>query len=262
MKNIFLLSVSVFIGSVLYGQTITPQVINSAGSHKEVGNTGITITDNVGEPFTETIGNGNFLITQGFIQPDVISSLGFTLMPTVQGLPCVDNPEGSFIKLAILAPTPNYSVTGYYWSPSTVCATGDCDTLKNIEAGTYSVEIPITYTTSGTAKMDTLRGTFVVEGSTNPCLIKVFSGVTPNGDGVNDVFYIENIREFPNNRVSIYNRWGKLMFETNGYNDLDVTKSWPNAQQREDLVPSTYFYIIELGNGSKPLKGWVEIIKD
>ena len=51
------------------------QVINSAGDTRQVGNTGITIIDNVGEPFTTKIENSNFIITQGFLQPNNTRSL-------------------------------------------------------------------------------------------------------------------------------------------------------------------------------------------
>jgi gliding motility-associated-like protein len=261
MKKILLIAIVIANGKIL-GQTITPQVINSAGSHRQVGTSNIWITDNVGEPFTETIGSGNFLITQGFIQPDIISKAGFTLMPTVQDFLCADKADGSFIYLAISTTlVPKYNVQGYYWTPATVCPGNNCDTLRNIVATNYSVMIPITYTNNvGAQKLDTLRGKFTVKNSTTPCLIQVFSGITPNSDGVNDVFTIENIEQFPNNHVMVFSRWGKQLCDIKNYNGKD--KSWPNKDQASNLLPSTYFYIIELGNNTQPIKGWVELIKE
>ncbi|MFN7013796.1 MAG: gliding motility-associated C-terminal domain-containing protein, partial [Bacteroidia bacterium] len=43
------------------------------------------------------------------------------------------------------------------------------------------------------------------------------NGFTPNGDGVNDVWIIDNIQFFPNNVVEVYNRWGELLFRSEGY---------------------------------------------
>jgi gliding motility-associated-like protein len=102
----------------------------------------------------------------------------------------------------------------------------------------------------------------VVKNSTTPCLIQIFSGITPNADGINDVFTIENIEQFPNNHVMIFSRWGKQLCDIKGYNPKDAGKSWPNKDQASNLVPSTYFYIIELGNNTQPIKGWVELIKE
>ena len=48
---------------------------------------------------------------------------------------------------------------------------------------------------------------------------EIFNGVTPNGDGFNDYFQIDGIDQFPNNNVQIFNRWGILIFEANGYNE-------------------------------------------
>ncbi|WP_221409572.1 Ig-like domain-containing protein [Marinoscillum furvescens] len=90
-------------------------------------------------------------------------------------------------------------------------------------------------------------------------------GFTPDGDGVNDFFYIENIEQYPNNNVQIFNRWGNKVFEIEGYdNQSKVWSSESNVGlilgQRE--VPSgTYFYLIDLGDGSKPISGFIVVNK-
>jgi gliding motility-associated-like protein len=262
MKKAIYLILLICCSDLVLGQTITPQVINSAGDHRQVGTSNIWITDNVGEPFTETISNNNFLITQGFIQPDIISKAGFTLVPTIQDFLCADKEEGSFVYLKINSTAAKYNVQGYFWTPSGVCPNNDCDTLRDIAALDYTVTIPVTYTANGVQKVDTIRSPIKVRNSSTPCLIHIFSGVTPNSDGINDVFTIENIQDFPKNRVTIYTRWGKQLCDIKGYNDKDPAKSWPSKDQASNLVPSTYFYIIELGNNTQPIKGWVELIKE
>ena len=47
--------------------------------------------------------------------------------------------------------------------------------------------------------------------------IEIYNVITPNGDNDNDVFTIRNIELFPNNQVRIYNRWGVLVYEIEGY---------------------------------------------
>ena len=86
--------------------------------------------------------------------------------------------------------------------------------------------------------------------------------VTPNGDGVNDVFTIHNLVEgqaFPDNELSIYNRYGKrIYFVQDIRNDSDF---WDPAATN---TPSgTYFYRF-VGRGpirDVEFKGSVEIIR-
>ena len=57
---------------------------------------------------------------------------------------------------------------------------------------------------------------FLEENNGNPDAedgIEVFDIVTPNGDGLNDVFVIRGIEQFPNNTMRIYNRWGVLVYD-------------------------------------------------
>lgn len=90
------------------------------------------------------------------------------------------------------------------------------------------------------------------------CFVKVYTLISANGDNVNDVFTIENIDRFPNNHVDIYNRWGQRVYLTNGYDNN--SKSWPSKDLNQ--APSTYFYVIDLGDGSAKIKGWFELISN
>ena len=67
------------------------------------------------------------------------------------------------------------------------------------------------------------------------CLTNRVTNVfTPNGDGINDFFAIKNIEYFPNSRLEIFNRWGKLIYESNDYKN-----DWDGA----NFPSGTYFYI-------------------
>jgi gliding motility-associated-like protein len=217
----------------------------------------MTITDNVGEPFTETIGlGGSIMVTQGFLQPDIVSKLGPSASIIKNDVTCSDKKDGN-ISIAITNTTSNFSVN-YIWSPSTVCPTGNCSSLDSLNAGTYSVLIIITNTTTSTSQTLT-PAPITINDLNGPCKVKIYTGVTPNGDGENDVWTIDNIDEFPANHVVIFNRWGLKVFETNGYNN--TTKAWPLKGESSNLVASTYFYVLNLGNGTV-LKGWIELIKN
>ena len=87
------------------------------------------------------------------------------------------------------------------------------------------------------------------------CDIIVYNGFTPNGDGLNDFWIIDNIEKFPNNKVYIFNRWGNKIFQTTEYNN---TNNLWDGKLNGQLVPSgTYFYVIESELLIK--KGWIEI---
>ncbi|SHH00620.1 T9SS type B sorting domain-containing protein, partial [Flavobacterium defluvii] len=82
--------------------------------------------------------------------------------------------------------------------------------------------------------------------------ILVHNAFSPNGDGINDVFVIDNISDltcYPENTVEIYNRWGILVFETTNYNNttnaFDGTSRGRVTVHKSDKLPSgTYFYIL------------------
>ena len=60
--------------------------------------------------------------------------------------------------------------------------------------------------------------------------------ITPNGDGINDRFVIENLEYYMVRKLSIYNRWGKKVYEKNNYmNDWDG----------QGLADGTYFFVLQ-----------------
>lgn len=84
----------------------------------------------------------------------------------------------------------------------------------------------------------------------NPGEVVIYNGVTPDNDGMNDYFIIDNINYFPNNQVSIYNRWGRKVFETRGYDTQgNVFKGYAEGVdvmgKGEKLPTGTYYYVVE-----------------
>jgi gliding motility-associated-like protein/uncharacterized repeat protein (TIGR01451 family) len=82
------------------------------------------------------------------------------------------------------------------------------------------------------------------------CTIKIFNAVSPNGDGNNDVLRIDGIECYPENTVEIYNRWGVLVFERNGYNNEDkafigISEGRVTVNKKEALPVGTYYYIFK-----------------
>lgn len=70
--------------------------------------------------------------------------------------------------------------------------------------------------------------------------IDIPDGFSPNGDLINDVWEIGNTELYPSLVVEIYNRWGDLLFRSEGYDE-----PW-DGRYNGDLLPiGTYYYIIE-----------------
>ena len=83
-------------------------------------------------------------------------------------------------------------------------------------------------------------------------------GFSPNDDGINDLFVIRGIEKFPNNFIQIYNRWGNKVYEMNSYtNKWDGKSTIGITFGSDDLPVSTYFYLFDLGDGSKIRKGTI-----
>jgi len=89
--------------------------------------------------------------------------------------------------------------------------------------------------------------------------VNLYNSFSPNGDGLNDIFEIDYIDQFPKNHVYVYNRWGQLLWDKQGYNNASVV--WDGKDNKgTQLGAGTYFYIIEI-DGKKTEKHWVELTK-
>lgn len=82
-----------------------------------------------------------------------------------------------------------------------------------------------------------------------------YNTFTPNGDGNNDTWYIGNIYKYPNNKLEIYNRNGRLIYKTSSY-----INNWDGKAFGETLPEGTYFYVMDLGDGKGKKHGTVTII--
>ena len=95
-----------------------------------------------------------------------------------------------------------------------------------------------------------------LEGMNKQCLI-IPDAFSPNRDLVNDVWNIEHIDLYPAVEITIYNRWGQLLWESEpGY-----PVPWNGRSRGEDLPIDSYHYFIDLKNGTKPLVGDVTIVR-
>lgn len=90
--------------------------------------------------------------------------------------------------------------------------------------------------------------------------VVVYNGLSPDGDGLNDfmlIKYIDVVEGASKNKVSIYNRWGDLVFEVNDYDNLSRVFTG-NSSSGKELPSGTYFYKIDFSQGS-PLSGYITL---
>ncbi|EDP72004.1 CHU large protein; uncharacterized [Flavobacteriales bacterium ALC-1] len=90
------------------------------------------------------------------------------------------------------------------------------------------------------------------------CVLELIipDGFSPNGDTINDDFHIVNLNElYPNFKLSIYNRYGNILYEG------DITSNrWDGTSKKSGkiLPVGVYFYILEFNDGTRsPLQGRV-----
>ncbi|MDB4709910.1 YDG domain-containing protein, partial [Flavobacteriaceae bacterium] len=86
-------------------------------------------------------------------------------------------------------------------------------------------------------------------------------GFSPNGDGINDVWTIENILAYPNNLVNVFNRSGKLVFKQRGYQgDWNGESNQISSGRSGNKLPvGSYLFMIDLGDGNGLVRGWLYI---
>jgi len=88
------------------------------------------------------------------------------------------------------------------------------------------------------------------------CIIVVPNTFTPNGDGINDLWNITALLYYPDCSLSVFNRYGSVVYRSVGYG-----KPWDGTTNGNNLPVGTYYYILDLKNGKKPMSGSVTILR-
>ncbi|MBL0738544.1 gliding motility-associated C-terminal domain-containing protein [Flavobacterium sp. GN10] len=89
--------------------------------------------------------------------------------------------------------------------------------------------------------------------------VKIYNAISPNDDGLNDSFLIEGIKNFPDNQLEIFNRWGVKVYETKSYNESDnMFKGYSDGRatiKRGDKLPTgTYFYVLKYNTDKRTIE--------
>ena len=78
--------------------------------------------------------------------------------------------------------------------------------------------------------------------------IEVYNAVTANGDGINDVLVIRNIGLYPDNELTITNRWGDQVYQTRNYGSKGNFFQGRHQKNYQELPAGIYFYVLQYRN--------------
>jgi gliding motility-associated-like protein len=160
--------------------------------------------------------------------------VAITPTPNVEAGPDKTIMEGDHVTLEGTADG-TYPVT---WAPA-LGLTFDGDQLRPVAAPTVTT----TYTLS--AQVGNCSDQSSVTVTVTPRL-RIPNALSPNGDGDDDTWEIDNIGDYPSNHVLVFNRWGSKIFETSGYRRGN---EWNGSISGQPAPVGTYYYVITLGNG-------------
>lgn len=116
---------------------------------------------------------------------------------------------------------------------------------------TYSVSSP---------ECTEINSELVLNVSSTHCnekTVMIPQGFSPNGDGIGDKWIVRNIEQYPNNSLLIFNRWGEEIFSAQPYTNNWEGKSSGGLNSDGGLPVGTYYYILDLGDGSDIRKGYI-----
>jgi gliding motility-associated-like protein len=136
----------------------------------------------------------------------------------------------------------------YYWTFDELGNEGTSDRQNPVYAYQNEglVEVTLTTTADNGCKASQSKPYLILRE------IPTSNVITPNGDGVNDVLYFKRLEYFPNSELTIYNRWGSVVYSTSDYrNDWDG----------DNLNEGVYYYVLKVSKIDQVHKGSVTILK-
>jgi gliding motility-associated-like protein len=152
------------------------------------------------------------------------------------------------------------NATQFAWTPAMGLSCTDC--ASPIAAPTENTTYTLTASNEwNCAIADTVRVHITCDGN----MIFLPNTFTPNGDGVNDVFYPRSdAAKFMVKMFRIYSRWGEVVFEAANFMLNDILHGWDGTHKGQQLPPDTYIYVLSAdcaSGGSIELKGDINLLR-
>lgn len=181
---------------------------------------------------------------------------------TVNPLPTVSTPQREIVTVGSIVPlnaTGTPDVISWQWSPSDYI---DCTTCASTVA---AIRKPITYSITGTNSYGcTATAVTEVVLVCDENVVFIPNTFTPNGDGMNDIFYIRGKGIATVKYFRVFNRNGALVFERNNFNVDDITAGWNGTVKGQPAGADVYVYVADMicdNNQPFQLKGNVTLLR-
>lgn len=143
-------------------------------------------------------------------------------------------------------------IISWFWFPNTGL------TNSSISDPTAAPIVTTMYTLTGTdangcTAVDTMTITVILDYN-----VTISNLMTPNDDGYNDRWIIQNIENYPDTKVIVVNREGQEVFSSDAYDS-----NWDGTNKAGKKLPDgTYYYILQFANDEKIYKGAITILKE
>jgi gliding motility-associated-like protein len=232
--------------------TRQPTLTTAAGTATSPGSYGIAISGASSPNYILTYVNGNLTIIP--LSTDKLANITIS---------------SGALSPAFAAGTSNYTViVGYDVERVTITASFDPTASVTLNgtpipngSESFTIAVPVGTTTATvvvTAQDGITKTTYTLTLSkaSPPVTIVPTNILSPNGDGTNDGWIIKDIELYPDNDVIIYNKVGREVYRKRGYDN-----SWKGTLNGAPLPQGTYYYVIHLGPGIAPIKGFITLLR-
>ena len=158
-----------------------------------------------------------------------------------------------------IVPKLSDDITHFIWTPSSGIVARDSASIT--VKPDQSIEYTIQVSNDGHCSALDRITVYVMCDNTNVFMPNTFS---PNGDGVNDIFYPRGSGVFNVKSLHIFNRWGQVVFERANFSANDASFGWDGTFNGKKLEPDVFVYTLEVlcaNNQSLVFKGNVALIK-
>ncbi len=156
-------------------------------------------------------------------------------------------------------PTVSTNVVSYSWTPTTNLTCSNC--LTPVAKPTTTTKYDLTaINDGGCATTDSIRIQVICNGA-NFFVPNTFS---PNGDGVNDHFVINGVGLNVIPSITIYNRWGQIVFQKSNFPANSPADAWDGTFNGQPAPSDVYIYTIQIlcdNNTLIPYHGNVTLIR-
>ena len=217
--------------------------VNSLGTKPTVGTTA-----NNGSP----AGTYALTPTGGISNNYSLNYVNGTLTIFAKPIPSITSSKGNNVSKGETVLLTAVGGTAYTWSSANGIVSG-----QNTAVLTIRPETTATYTiTVSNANGCSETASYTVEVRDDFQAIKANNILTPNGDGINDLWVVENIDMYPNNVVNIFDKAGRILFTQKGYKN-----TWDGMVNGSPLAEDTYYYVIDFGTNKPKQKGFITLIR-